>query len=81
MPKYWYNRSSNSVEEVPNEKERRFNLRILADKKPYFMRYIYPNLMSQYRNYIKRIGVLLQKENGSSCSGTMRRCRLGSMTA
>lgn len=53
MPKYWYNRSSNSAEEFPDEEERKFNLRILADKKPYFMRYIYPNLMSQYRNYIK----------------------------
>lgn len=29
------------------------NLSILADKKPYFMRYIYPDLMKQYNTYIK----------------------------
>ena len=34
-------------------KKREFNLRILADKKPYFMRYIYPNLINQYNTYIK----------------------------
>lgn len=56
MPKDWYDRSANRITEdlPPEEVERRlFNLRILADKKPYFMRYIYPNLMNQYNTYIK----------------------------
>lgn len=56
MPKEWYDRASNRITDdlSDEEKERRlFNLRVLADKKPYFMRYIYPNLMTQYNTYIK----------------------------
>lgn len=60
MPKQWYDRASNRISdrvaEGLSEKEidrRIFNLEILADKKPYFMRYIYPKLMSQYNTYIK----------------------------
>lgn len=56
MPRNWYDRAANRITNrlSEEEKERRtFNLRILADKKPYFMRYIYPNLMSQYNTYIK----------------------------
>lgn len=56
MPKEWYDRSANRFvdEDTTEDMERKeFNLSILADKKPYFMRYIYPNLMSQYNTYIK----------------------------
>lgn len=56
MPKEWYNRSSNRVSDELTDAEndrRLFNISILADKKPYFMRYIYPNLMNQYNTYIK----------------------------
>ena len=56
MPKEWYDRSANRITEDMSEEEkakRQFNIRILADKKPYFMRYIYPNLMTQYNTYIK----------------------------
>jgi len=56
MPREWYDRISNRIVEGLTEEEiaqRQLNLRILADKKPYFMRYIYPNLMSQYNTYIK----------------------------
>ena len=56
MPKDWYDRSANRITDDLSEEEvqrRLFNLRVLADKKPYFMRYIYPNLMSQYNTYIK----------------------------
>lgn len=56
MPKDWYDRSVNRITDDLSEEEvqrRKFNLRVLADKKPYFMRYIYPNLMSQYNTYIK----------------------------
>lgn len=56
MPKEWYDRMSNRIVEGLTEEEilqKQFNLSILADKKPYFMRYIYPNLMSQYNTYIK----------------------------
>lgn len=56
MPREWYDRISNRITEGLSEAEvqqRLLNLRILADKKPYFMRYIYPNLMNQYNTYIK----------------------------
>lgn len=56
MPKDWYDRAANRItDDLPEEEVQRrlFNLRVLADKKPYFMRYIYPNLMNQYNTYIK----------------------------
>lgn len=56
MPKEWYDRTSNRITEDMSEediKQKQFNLSILADKKPYFMRYIYPNLMNQYNTYLK----------------------------
>ena len=56
MPKEWYDRSANRIKDDLSDEEikrKQFNLRILADKKPYFMRYIYPNLMNKYNTYIK----------------------------
>ncbi len=44
MPRSWHDRFSASGE--PYRK-------IVADRKPYFMRYIYPSLMNQYNKYIK----------------------------
>lgn len=52
MPKEWYDRNSNRDCDIADEEKRHFNLRIIADKKPYFMRYIYPTLMRQYNTYI-----------------------------
>lgn len=52
MPKEWYDRGANRSGEGVSEEARQFNLRIIADKKPYFMRYIYPSMMKQYNTYI-----------------------------
>ena len=55
MPKEWFDRHANIITEGMSDEERRrreFNLRILADKKPYFMRYIYPELIGQYNEYM-----------------------------
>lgn len=55
MPKKWYDRAANKIEatDTAEEKEKKeFNLRILADRKPYFMRYIYPELMKRYTTYV-----------------------------
>ena len=52
MPKYWYDRASCRTADLPDEETRELNLAILADKKPYFMRYIYPSLNKQYTTYI-----------------------------
>lgn len=50
MPKTWYDR--HSVNLISDDDERRFYRRIVADRKPAFMRYIYPELMRQYNTYI-----------------------------
>lgn len=50
MPKSWHDR--HSVGNIEDENEREFYRSIVADRKPYFMRYIYPDLMKQYNTYI-----------------------------
>ena len=65
MPKAWYDRSANKLSDEPTEDEirkREFNLRILADKKPYFMRYIYPELMRDYNTYMRNADVKCLRE-------------------
>lgn len=60
MPKFWYDYHANALPDGSNEhdeKIRSFNLSILADKKPYFMRYIYPDVMKQYNSYVRNTNV------------------------
>ena len=54
MPEHWYNKfaclaKEDDDEEITNWKN--FNLNIVADKKPYFMIYIYPDLKKEYKKY------------------------------
>lgn len=51
MPKHWHDR--HAVNKIEDDEERNFNRSIVADRKPYFMRYIYPQLMKDYNTYIK----------------------------
>lgn len=51
MPKHWYDWHSI----VGEDEESMFNRRIVADKKPYFMKYIYPNLMNDYNDHVKTL--------------------------
>lgn len=51
MPKAWYDR--HTVNKIEDEEGKSFYRAIVADKKPYFMRYIYPALMSEYNTFIK----------------------------
>lgn len=51
MPREWHDR--HSVNLIEDTATRRFYLKLVADKKPYFMRLIYPALMKQYNTYIK----------------------------
>lgn len=58
MPRSWYDYHANALPEDATEEqiaEREFNLRILADRKPYFMTYIYPTLRKEYRDYMKSV--------------------------
>lgn len=51
MPRYWHDK--HAVNKLEDEEQRNFCRRIVADKKPYFMRYIYPDLARKYNTYIK----------------------------
>ncbi len=55
MPRYWYDRSACNQLPEGNSEEKYFKdlcLKIVADKKPYFMKYIYPDLMTEYNRYM-----------------------------
>lgn len=52
MPRHWHDRHA-IFDMYEDEEERRFQLSISADKKPYFMRYIYPDLMREYNTFIR----------------------------
>lgn len=51
MPKTWHDRHAVSHMEDSDTKD--LYRCVVADRKPYFMRYIYPQLMNQYNTYIK----------------------------
>ena len=51
MPKEWHDlHTVNKIEDA--EKKHKYR-KIVAHRKPYFMRYIYPSLMKQYNTYIR----------------------------
>lgn len=52
MPKSWHDRHAINAE-ISDQDKRVFYQNIVADKKPYFFRYIYPELSRQYNTYIK----------------------------
>lgn len=55
MPRTWYSRMDvhKMPEDTPEQKHRKeLYLRIVADRKPYFQRYIYPAVMRAYKTYI-----------------------------
>lgn len=57
MPEEWYTWISNKIEETDSPeivKEKQFNRTILADKKPYFMRYVYARENTKFREYLKK---------------------------
>lgn len=51
MPRSWHDRHAANKIEDPVQRE--LYRKIVADKKPYFMRYIYPSLMKRYNTYLK----------------------------
>ena len=51
MPREWHDR--HAAASVDDPERRSLYLKIAADRKPYFMRYIYPDLMRKYNTYIK----------------------------
>lgn len=51
MPKDWYD--WHAINKIEDDEKRDLYKKIIADKKPYFMRYIYPALNKQYNTYIQ----------------------------
>lgn len=51
MPRSWHDR--HEANRITDNEKRSLYRSIVADKKPYFMRYIYPDLMKKYNTYIK----------------------------
>ena len=64
MVKSWHSR--HDANQIDDPEERQFYRRIVADKKPYFMRYIYPPLMKEYNTYIKNTNRNALREFGMS---------------
>jgi hypothetical protein len=57
MPDRWYNWISNKISKAKTSSEKKenwFNRKLIADKKPYFMQYIYPSEKSKMNEYIKK---------------------------
>jgi len=71
MPKEWHDKHHALAVEDANK--RRIYLSILADRKPYFMRYIYPDLMKQYNTYIKNTNKKAQREFSLSIDELMEK--------
>ena len=56
MPREWYSRDAvlRMPDDTPEDANRKeLYLRIVADRKPYFQTYIYPDIHRQYKQYIK----------------------------
>lgn len=52
MAREWHDR--HAVNMIEDEERQRFYRSIVADRKPYFMIYIYPSLMKEYRQYLRK---------------------------
>lgn len=59
MAKSWYDRhaipNSKDIEDEGSLHEAELYRKVVADKKPYFMRYVYADLMKDYKKYIRAI--------------------------
>lgn len=56
MPKYWYDKSACNKLPSDTDEQKHFKelcLSIVAENKPYFMKYVYPDLMAKYNKYLK----------------------------
>lgn len=56
MPKYWYDKSACNKLPDDTKEQKHFKelcMKIVAENKPYFMKYVYPDLMAEYNKYLK----------------------------
>lgn len=76
MPKYWYDKSACKKLPDDTEEQKHFKelcLKIVAENKPYFMKYIYPDLMNKYNKYIKNTNSKCIREFKMSITDLMRK--------
>lgn len=69
MPSYWYNKIACKKLPETTEEEKHFKelcMKIVAEKKPYFMRYVYPDLSAKWNKYIRDINSKCIREFGIS---------------
>jgi len=58
MPDEWYSRRPNVVKDGDDKEtieRKHFNMSIVADRKPYFMIYVYPHLKKEYDIFVKNV--------------------------
>lgn len=80
MPKGWYDRVAAKGDECDDESVVQLNLRVVADKKPYFMRYIYPSLMRKYNTYISNTNKKALREFRMTMDELIKRENTGEST-
>lgn len=76
MPKYWYDKSACNKLPENTEEEKQFKelcLRIVAQKKPHFMKYIYPDVMAEYKRYLSGTNSKCIREFKTSISDLIHR--------
>lgn len=76
MPKYWYDKAACNKLPDDTEDQKHFKelcLKIVAENKPYFMRYVYPDLMAKYNKYIKDTNSKCIREFKMSMSDLMEK--------
>ncbi len=74
MPKAWYSKEVSFPKEEDDDltaAKKEFNRRIVADKKPYFMRYIYPDLMKKYNTYLTNANKKALRKFGVTVDGLL----------
>lgn len=64
MPRSWYDAHScrKEAEAAGIDPDEYIGMRLLADRKPYFMRYIYQDLAKQYNTYVRKAGIKCIRE-------------------
>ena len=67
MPRWWYDYHANKLPDNPMDEDivkHDLNRRILADRKPYFMKYVYPQINRDYMTYVKNTAIKSLRQFG-----------------
>lgn len=70
MPRSWHDR--HAVIKIDDEQKKQLYKNIVADKKPYFMRYIYPEIKKEYNTFIKKTSRAASREFGLSIDSLIK---------